>query len=483
MAINFITGSGTQVNVANGDTTFLLPGQIIASITDGVELQTGFNSTDFHNHGTVIGQINGVDVFAGSSAVVNHGTIESLGDGINLNHQAGSGTHRIYNNGDIIAEQEVIDVDSSFTYSLVVVNNGLMLSRNSALISSFGSALNVTVQNTGVMQGQNLNLDASVNAILSNSGTIQTTAIFAISASTVRINNSGQILDTDGAGSGVVIRTSINADVLVNSGLIVGNVELESGADLFQSAASGVVQGVVLGGAGNDTLAGGDSADTLSGDGNDDLILGRGGDDSLDGGFGNDLMLGGAGNDSITGGDDNDTMNGQDGDDTLFGDGGNDAMTGGAGADEMRGGADNDTMNGQDGEDVLEGESGDDILRGGNGDDALAGGLGFDLLTGGQGADSFVFRALTETVAGASRDQIMDFQQGVDIIVVAGLSPGVFEFRGTAGFAPSGNPELRLFETATGSTIVQFDADGNGSVDAEIRVANVTGLTAEDFVL
>ncbi len=81
------------------------------------------------------------------------------------------------------------------------------------------------------------------------------------------------------------------------------------------------------------------------------------------------------------------------------------------------------------------------------------------------------------------RDQILDFEQGVDLIVVAGLSPGVFEFRGTAGFAPSGNPELRLFETPTGSTIVQFDTDGNGSVDAEIRVANVTGLTAEDLVL
>ncbi|MBV6638588.1 MAG: hypothetical protein KI788_22105, partial [Mameliella sp.] len=59
----------------------------------------------------------------------------------------------------------------------------------------------------------------------------------------------------------------------------------------------------------------------------------------------------------------------------------------------------------------------------------------------------------------------------------------VFEFRGTAGFAPSGNPELRLFETATGSTIVQLDVDGDGNADAEIRVANVTGLTADDFAL
>ncbi|SMX31673.1 hypothetical protein MAA8898_04279 [Maliponia aquimaris] len=94
-----------------------------------------------------------------------------------------------------------------------------------------------------------------------------------------------------------------------------------------------------------------------------------------------------------------------------------------------------------------------------------------------------MFRSLAETVVGVNRDQILDFQKGQDLIIVAGLHPGVFEFRGTLPFAPSGNPELRLFETATGSTIVQMDADGNGSVDAEIRVANVTGLTAVDFVL
>jgi hypothetical protein len=35
----------------------------------------------------------------------------------------------------------------------------------------------------------------------------------------------------------------------------------------------------------------------------------------------------------------------------------------------------------------------------------------------------------------------------------------------------------------TGSTIVQFDIDGNGNVDAEIRVGNIAGLTADDFTL
>jgi serralysin len=59
----------------------------------------------------------------------------------------------------------------------------------------------------------------------------------------------------------------------------------------------------------------------------------------------------------------------------------------------------------------------------------------------------------------------------------------VFEFRGTDAFDPSGNPELRLFETGTGSTLVQIDNNGDGVIDAEIRVGGVTGLTADDFVL
>ena len=189
------------------------------------------------------------------------------------------------------------------------------------------------------------------------------------------------------------------------------------------------------------------------------------------------------GNDSMDGGTDNDTLTGNDGNDTMAGGSGADLMVGQDGADDMDGGTGEDTMDGGNGNDILEGGADNDILRGRAGEDELAGGLGRDFLTGGQDADTFVFRSTAETVVGADRDQILDFEQGIDLITVAGLSPGVFEFKGTAAFAPSGNPELRLLETATGSTIVQLDNDGDGIADAEIRVANVTGLTAEDFVL
>ncbi len=208
-----------------------------------------------------------------------------------------------------------------------------------------------------------------------------------------------------------------------------------------------------------------------------------GGDDQLFGDDGNDLILAGDGNDSVFGGNGEDTINANAGDDTIFAQSGNDVLVGQDGADLLDGGAGNDILDGGAGNDILEGGSGNDILRGRGGEDDLAGGLGLDLLTGGQDADSFVFRSVAETVVGANRDQILDLEQGLDLIVVSGLSPGVFEFRGTSPFSPSGNPELRLFETPTGSTIVQIDTDGDGTQDAEIRVANVTGLTAEDFVL
>lgn len=92
-----------------------------------------------------------------------------------------------------------------------------------------------------------------------------------------------------------------------------------------------------------------------------------------------------------------------------------------------------------------------------------------------------MFRTTAHAGTGAVRDQILDFEQGVDLINVVSISPGVFSFVGTAAF--SGPNQIRVIETATGSSIVQFDVDGDGTADAEIRVGGVTGLTADDFAL
>ncbi|WP_417211656.1 calcium-binding protein [Antarctobacter sp.] len=375
--------------------------------------------------------------------------------------------------------------------ALTLNNAGTMMSTRSRAIDVFNSdgSMSVNLSNSGLIDGPlgAIRLDSgNGNVRIVNSGTIMTAAQTAITLNNVAgsfgagfLHNTGTVVGTfraldASAGSGVT--------VVFNSGLIDGHILLGGGQDEYEGG-NGRQRGTVFGQGDADVLAGGLQSDRFDGGSGNDTLVGRGGDDRLDGGPDDDFLVGGDGNDSMDGGTGADILNGNVGDDTILGGTGNDVLVGQDGSDQLEGGDNDDTLDGGAGDDSLEGGDDNDILRGRNGEDDLAGGLGRDFLTGGQGADNFVFRALAETVVGANRDQILDFEQGADLIVVAGLTPGVFEFRGTAAFAPSGNPELRLNETASGSTIVQVDVDGNGTVDAEIRVGGVTGLTADDFVL
>ncbi len=443
------------------------------------------------NHGNIFGNI-GVQVDARFSRVVNYGTITGInsgitGEAINL---AGDGTHEIVNLGIMTSERSLIEVDDAVgDFSLLFLNQGTAVS-SLAIVPFSTRLLEGHVNNAGYLRGSSLHLHAQSDAVLRNTGTIETELISLNSATGTLLVNSGVIAGTDTAAvvtgfsdysTGILLGGG--DDVVLNSGTIFGRVNLAAGNDRYEAILDGHVSEFVAGSTGNDTLAGGNGDEFLSGGNDQDIVMGRGGDDTIWGGAGFDTLFGGEGRDSIEGGTNNDTINGNAGDDTLFGDAGHDVLVGQDGSDLLDGGALDDILDGGNGDDVLEGGSGNDILRGRAGEDNLAGGLGLDLLTGGQDADSFVFRSIAETVVGAMRDQIMDFEQGLDTIVVAGLSPGIFEFKGTGAFAPSGNPELRLFETPTGSTIVQLDNNGDGIQDAEIRVANVTGLTAEDFVL
>ncbi|MEI4494659.1 calcium-binding protein [Mameliella alba] len=478
MAIRTIVSTTSGIDVdTSGDLWVLRDGFSLGNAGDAFDF-LAFSNSSLLVEGLVYSQTDAIDSDAGSSyntvTVTATGTVYGDSDGIEL----GGDNHEVFNYGTVTG-----------------VND-----RGIQLIGDGGE-----VVNTGTVSGQSdgLSLEGD-NGVLVNHGSISSAAFDGVNVNGTGnyISNSGQIV---GARYGVEFNTvlaetntlvntgTITANVtavrgdfgdetVINSGTILGLVELLDGADFFNGN-GGTVSGAVRGGAGNDTLQGGENADVLEGGEDADLLIGRGGDDVLAGDAGSDMMLGGAGNDSMTGGNNNDTMNGNAGDDTLQGDAGNDILVGQDGSDFLDGGTLEDTLDGGNGDDILEGGADNDILRGRAGEDELAGGLGRDFLTGGQDADQFVFRSTAETEVGANRDQILDFEQGLDTIVVAGLSPGVFEFRGTDAFAPSGNPELRLLETATGSTIVQLDADGDGIADAEIRVAGVTGLTAEDFTL
>ncbi|WMS45306.1 glycerophosphodiester phosphodiesterase family protein (plasmid) [Acuticoccus sp. MNP-M23] len=270
-----------------------------------------------------------------------------------------------------------------------------------------------------------------------------------------------------GAGDDV-LRGEAGSDVLVgddgNDILIGGDGEDQllggAGADTLKGDAGqdmlsgGIGDDVLLGGDGNDILSGGaggdrliggSGADTLGGDAGDDTLRGGTGDDMLAGDDGNDVLAGGAGDDLLIGGAGADTLRGHTGDDTLrggmgddlvAGGDGNDVLSGGAGGDILIGAADADTISGDDGHDTLRGGEGDDMLHGdsgndklfgddgddflfgGDGNDRLTGGGGGDILKGDAGADTFVFSG----EFGA--DTILDFEFGVDRIVLRGISEG-----------------------------------------------------------
>jgi trimeric autotransporter adhesin len=81
-------------------------------------------------------------------------------------------------------------------------------------------------------------------------------------------------------------------------------------------------------------LTGTSGADTIIGFASDDAINALGGDDYVDGQ---------GGNDTIHGNDGNDQLNGSAGNDTLYGDAGNDSLYGGVGSDILVGGTGDDT--------------------------------------------------------------------------------------------------------------------------------------------
>ncbi|MCF6273588.1 MAG: hypothetical protein L3J37_10440 [Rhodobacteraceae bacterium] len=157
-------------------------------------------------------------------------------------------------------------------------------------------------------------------------------------------------------------------------------------------------------------------------------IFGMGGDDQLTGTAGSDFISGGADNDTLTDNYGSNELRGGAGDDTLtVGNGsagsilnggeGDDMLVSGWGSDTLIGGSGYDTLIGGMGDDTLFGKKGRDTLDGGEGNDMVDGGAGSDLLTGGIGNDVFVFRA-----SEIGRDHITDFEDGIDLIRIEGLS-------------------------------------------------------------
>ncbi len=294
-------------------------------------------------------------------------------------------------------------------------------------------------------------------------------------------------------------------------------------------------------GSGNDVLTGNDAAnrldagagnDTLFGGAGDDILIGGAGMDSLNGGGGADTFRFGAGDSGVGFGRDTitDFQKGADkidlaGASTFIGSG---LFTGSAGQvryastsdqtvieldsngdrisdlqiilsgavqldfsdfigvraaptsgdDLLTGTAGDDVISALSGDDVVSGLEGSDSLNGGSGDDVLIGGDGRDLLTGGTGSDIFVLESASDSLRGAGRDRINDFQSGVDKIDLSAMGP--FNFIGTGAFSGSAG-EVRY--TSNGIvTFIEGDLNGDNIADFQIELGGVVTPVATDFI-
>ncbi|MDH3189902.1 MAG: hypothetical protein OEM39_04580 [Acidimicrobiia bacterium] len=181
----------------------------------------------------------------------------------------------------------------------------------------------------------------------------------------------------------------------------VSRFEWVEGSELGDTLVGDVMENLIFGLGGNDTIDGMGGADLLFGEGGHDTLRGNGGIDTLVGGPGNDSLDGGAGADTasyydVAGGVVVNLATGTasgDGNDTLIsvedivGSPGVDILTGNSGANWIEGRAAGDTIRGGSGDDLLLGMYGNDSIFGDSGNDGLDGGPGSDTLNGGVGTD------------------------------------------------------------------------------------------------
>ncbi|CAN5359726.1 hypothetical protein BH10PSE3_BH10PSE3_16220 [soil metagenome] len=296
--------------------------------------------------------------------------------------------------------------------------------------------------------------------------------------------DAGGVDTFDFSGFGVAQTIDLREGHFSSVGGLVGNVAIAEGAAIEN----------VIGGAG---------ADTIIGNGLSNILSGGGGDDSLAGGAGRDTLTGGLGADILEGGEDGDVFVVSQANHSQLGllDRIVDFQTGvdridlrGASGDRVaiiqtnlgseiyfstdaQGAARSaiSTKGVVQGSDILadsgawfymEGSGRGEALTGGANADLIVGLGGADVLTGGGGGDRFIIRLFSESSLSAG-DTIIDFQTGLDRLVLTGVSGPVVALIQSAGhtdafFAADQAGASRGVVTAVGELQgTDIDADPN----------------------
>jgi Ca2+-binding RTX toxin-like protein len=323
-------GQGAQITLDNVDDVIVAANATVVS-TAQAAIVTGGWGNQVQVCGTVIGNTAGVQLGDGYD---DHGTLRVFAGGVVSGNNYGvlstGYDNRITNAGEISGD--IRGLEMNFGGTGIVVNQGTI---------------------SGIY---GISMAAKAGAI----GWSETT-------------NYGHIIGKDFAFSGSAI-----SDALINRGDIKGYVSLLEGNDVYDGR-GGRVDGLIDGGAGNDTFRPGMGEEFIQGDTGIDTLDFRSG-----GGLRVSLV-----DDSGSGAAEGDTYLGID------------AVLG------SRHG--NDWVIGNNIDNTLKGFGGNDRLLGGKGHDTLAGGDGSDTLTGGRGSDTFLIRSPEDGV-----DAITDFLNNAD---------------------------------------------------------------------
>jgi Ca2+-binding RTX toxin-like protein len=409
------TEGHTYILTGNDDLNVGLGVTIRSTLTDAVTTWIGQHT--FTVEGTIIGEdecINTIGCEAAQTVIIGAtAQLTSGGDGV------------------------VTDADG-----VILDGIGSMMT-NAGHINSYGSCASVfvrdagttTVSNSGVMVGR-------VAGIWHKFG-----------IGTFIINNTGSIESPHNA-----ILGGASADIVTNSGIMTGTVDLAGGNDVLNNR-TGTIIGAILGGDGDDRFVLGATAENIDGGaGFDTLDLSsytKGVTVNLaDATVNFGIAVSGdtfAGIEAILGTTRADVLVGDAGDNAFYGNGSGDKLTGGAGADTLDGGARMDT------------------------------------LTGGDGADMFQFRASIDM-----NDRITDFTVGQDHLLFEGSA---FGYGDTTGAVSADDFIVRTSRMALDATdhfifrttdhSLWYDVDGVGG-KGSVAVAyfqNGITLSAADLLL
>jgi Ca2+-binding RTX toxin-like protein len=224
--------------------------------------------------------------------------------------------------------------------------------------------------------------------------------------------------------------------------------------------------------------------DTLTGTPGDDILSGFGGDDWLRGGDGDDLLEGGQGVDILDGGEGNDVLVVSDPRDFVRGGGGHDEVRTSV-SFALEPASDVERISAVGSSPVrLVGTRLDETLTGNSAANVLAGFGGEDTVTGGRGADTFALlgadRLSDLTVTDFSRaegdriaidDQLLGF--GTEAIHPRRIGPA----------EASRLLESGIVDYLPRRGLLELDPDGDGTVEAVLRLDPEIRLTLDDLIV